>query len=40
MFKSFVANETLSSSAEWTAKENSTIVEADDKKWSIKIEKA
>ncbi len=40
MFKDFIANETLCSSASWTTSQNSIIVEADDKKWSISIEKA
>ena len=41
MFEDFVTNETLASKAEWSSSLNgATEVEADEKKWSIKIEKA
>ncbi len=41
MFKDFVTNETLATTAEFTASiSNGTEVEADDKKWSISIVKA
>ncbi|MDE7391151.1 MAG: hypothetical protein K2M90_01610, partial [Treponemataceae bacterium] len=39
-FRAFVAGETLASEQEWKASvENPTLVEADDKTWSIAIEK-
>ncbi|MCR5437303.1 MAG: isoleucine--tRNA ligase [Treponema sp.] len=41
MFEDFVTNETLASKAEWVSSlSGATEVEADEKKWSIKIEKA
>ena len=43
MFKDFIASETLAQNIQWTdspAAANSTSIEADDKKWSITIEKA
>ena len=40
MFADFVANETLSTSASWDESLKGTEVEAEDKKWSIAIEKA
>jgi isoleucyl-tRNA synthetase len=39
-FADFVANETLSTAASWDESLKGTEVEADDKKWSIAIEKA
>ena len=40
MFADFVANETLATSAVWTDNLSGTEVEADDRKWSVSIEKA
>ena len=39
MFADFVAGETLAAASEWTAIEGGVVIEADDKKWSVKIEK-
>ena len=39
MFADFVAGETLAASAEWTAVDGGVVIDADDKKWSVKIEK-
>ena len=39
MFEDFIKNETLAVSAAFDAGVKGTDVEADDKKWSIKIEK-
>jgi isoleucyl-tRNA synthetase len=40
MFADFIANETLAQKINWDAALNGTSIEADDKKWSMKIEKA
>ncbi len=41
MFEEFIANETLASSIEWKDSiDNAVIVDCDDKKWSLCIEKA
>ena len=39
MFADFVAGETLAASAEWGETSGATKVDADDKSWSVKIEK-
>jgi len=40
MFKDFIAGETLSETIEWKdAIDNGQVIEADDKNWSVKIEK-
>ena len=39
MFADFVAGETLAAASEWTAIEGGVAIDADDKKWSVKIEK-
>jgi len=39
MFADFVSGETLAESAEWTKLDGAVSVEADDKVWSVKIEK-
>ena len=39
MFADFVAGETLAASAEWGEASGATKVDADDKSWSVKIEK-
>ena len=39
MFADFVAGETLAASAEWVETSGATKVDADDKSWSVKIEK-
>ncbi|MBQ9625610.1 MAG: hypothetical protein IJR40_00375 [Treponema sp.] len=39
MFADFVAGETLAASAEWTDVDGGVVIEADDKKWRVKIEK-
>ena len=40
MFTDFISNETLAQQIKWDAGVTGTQIEADDKKWSIKIEKA
>ena len=41
MFADYISNETLAAKAEWNAGLSGAFeVEADDKKWSFKIEKA
>ncbi len=39
MFADFVTGETLAASAEWTNIDGGSVIEADDKKWGVKIEK-
>ena len=40
MFTDFISNETLAQEIKWNGNVSGTEIEADDKKWSIKIEKA
>ena len=40
MFSDFIANETLAQKINWDGALSGTTIEADDKKWSINIEKA
>ena len=40
MFTDFISNETLAQEIKWNAGVSGNQIEADDKKWSIKIEKA
>ena len=39
MFADFVAGETLAANVEWTDVDGGVVIEADDKKWRVKIEK-
>ena len=40
MFKDYIASETLATEITFSENVTGTVIEADDKKWSIKIEKA